>query len=294
MSSAMKRLATQYGTPTLDEDHPLWLINEQIKGLLEGEGASEDHEDVIKFLMQTGLPNDTVERIHRAIVWGDSKVRVEAQEPDYWVRDDGREICKKPFTTDWTPVFKHPAPQPLNSQFLADMKEARQALQTANDMPNGPISDTIWMEGSSSTLFDFMDAAIVAAETAKYGGALVLAASDVEFLAARVRRLCKAFDYKAAEGQSDDFVVGVAGSLIGGILCQIEVAKKAELVAVEQIDEAIRGALGDAYDCISVWEAWSYGTMGPDDFSLVAEDASRVSEIREAVLSVIKHRPCGD
>ena len=28
----------------LYEDNPLWLVNEQIKGLLEGEGASEDHK----------------------------------------------------------------------------------------------------------------------------------------------------------------------------------------------------------------------------------------------------------
>ncbi len=58
----------------LDDDHPLWLVNEQIKGLLEGEGASEDHEDVLIFLRSTGLPDATVKRIHRAIVFGDIKV----------------------------------------------------------------------------------------------------------------------------------------------------------------------------------------------------------------------------
>lgn len=41
---------------------------------------------------------------------------------------------------------------------------ARQALQSANENQNGPISDTIWMPHGSETLFDFMDAAIVAAE----------------------------------------------------------------------------------------------------------------------------------
>ena len=50
----------------------------------------------------------------------------------------------------------------------------------------------------------------------------------------------------------------------------------------EKADEAIREALGDAYDCIRVWNAWSYGTMGPDDFSQVAEDSDRVAEIRNA------------
>ena len=52
----------------LDEDNPLWLVNEQIKGLLEGVGASEDHEDVISFFTGAGLPKGTVDRIHKAIV----------------------------------------------------------------------------------------------------------------------------------------------------------------------------------------------------------------------------------
>lgn len=60
-------------TDVLDDDHPLWLINEQIKGLLEGEGATEDHEDVLTFLRATGLPEGTVKRMHKALVFGDSK-----------------------------------------------------------------------------------------------------------------------------------------------------------------------------------------------------------------------------
>lgn len=59
----------------LDDDAPLWLINEQIKGLLEGDGAGEDHQDVLDFLRRTtGLPEGTILRIHRAIVHGDTKV----------------------------------------------------------------------------------------------------------------------------------------------------------------------------------------------------------------------------
>lgn len=60
---------------TLDDEHPLWLVNEQIKGLLEGDGASEDHEDVLAFLRSTGLPEGTVARMHQALVWGDTKTR---------------------------------------------------------------------------------------------------------------------------------------------------------------------------------------------------------------------------
>lgn len=52
----------------LDDDHPLACLNDQIIGLMEGIGANEDHEDVIAFLLGTGLPRSTVERIHRAIV----------------------------------------------------------------------------------------------------------------------------------------------------------------------------------------------------------------------------------
>lgn len=52
---------------SLPDDHPLWRVNEQIKGLLEGTGTSEDHIAVCMFLQSTGLPADTVARIHLAI-----------------------------------------------------------------------------------------------------------------------------------------------------------------------------------------------------------------------------------
>ncbi len=54
---------------------------------------------------------------------------------------------------------------------------------------------------------------------------ITLSDNDVEFLAARVRRLCEAFDYPVPEGQNDEFVVGVAGSLIGGLLCRLDTQK---------------------------------------------------------------------
>ena len=53
---------------TLDDDHPVGLVNGQIMDLLEGLGAPEDHEDVIRFLLSTGLPRATVDRVHKAIV----------------------------------------------------------------------------------------------------------------------------------------------------------------------------------------------------------------------------------
>jgi hypothetical protein len=52
----------------LDDDDPLWLVDVQIRGLLEGHGATEDHESVLTFLRGTGLHERTVVRVHRAIV----------------------------------------------------------------------------------------------------------------------------------------------------------------------------------------------------------------------------------
>jgi len=53
---------------------------------------------------------------------------------------------------------------------------------------------------------------------------------------------------------------------------------------VEAAYDAVAAALGDAYDCGRVWEAWNYGTMGQDDFSLVSEDSDRVREIAGAAI----------
>lgn len=63
----------------------------------------------------------------------------------------------------------------------------------------------------------------------------------------------------------------------------------------DKIDEAIAGALGDAYDCMRVWNAWSYGTMSADDFIEVREQTDRIAEIREAVMAVLRtQEPVGE
>ena len=51
---------------------------------------------------------------------------------------------------------------------------------------------------------------------------------------------------------------------------------------------AVTEALGNAYDCLRVWEAWSVGTMGQDDFALVAEDSDRVAEIADAAIEAMR------
>jgi len=65
---------------------------------------------------------------------------------------------------------------------------------------------------------------------------------------------------------------------------------------VEQQDEALRpgvrdalaAALGSAYDCTRVWSAWGVGTMGPDDFRLIADDADRVSDLADAAIAAMR------
>lgn len=52
----------------------------------------------------------------------------------------------------------------------------------------------------------------------------------------------------------------------------------------DAVVDAVAEAIGGAYDCMRVWGAWSVGTMGPDDFLPVADDAERVAEIARAAL----------
>jgi hypothetical protein len=59
----------------------------------------------------------------------------------------------------------------------------------------------------------------------------------------------------------------------------------------EAVHQAVAEALGGAHDCLRAWSAWSYGTMGPDDFVLVAEDSDRVAEIADAAIEAIRAIP---
>lgn len=53
-----------------------------------------------------------------------------------------------------------------NKIALEALTEIREALRVANETPNGPITDTIWMPGRPETLFDAFDAAIAALQAA--------------------------------------------------------------------------------------------------------------------------------
>jgi hypothetical protein len=60
----------------------------------------------------------------------------------------------------------------------------------------------------------------------------------------------------------------------------------------EAVHQAVAEALGSgAYDCTRVWGAWQVGTMGEDDFVLVAEDSDRVAEIADAAIEAIRAIP---
>lgn len=67
---------------------------------------------------------------------------------------------------------------------------------------------------------------------------------------------------------------------------------------LEAVRNALAETLGDAFDCTRVWSAWGVGTMGPNDFALVAEDDARLQELAVAALdaaaSVDIAPPSGD
>jgi hypothetical protein len=68
-------------------------------------------------------------------------------------------------------------------------------------------------------------------------------------------------------------------------LCQTPPAPEGQR---EAVIAAVTEALGNAYDCQRVWEAWGIGTMGEDDFALVAEDSDRVAEIADAAIDAMR------
>ena len=66
-------------------------------------------------------------------------------------------------------------------------------------------------------------------------------------------------------------------------MAKIEITEELRQAVCESVAEA----LGEAFDCTRVWSAWGYGTMGPDDFSLVAEDDNRLAEIADAAIKIL-------
>lgn len=60
----------------------------------------------------------------------------------------------------------------------------------------------------------------------------------------------------------------------------------------EPLADVIAAALdSDTTVCTRVWEAWSYGTMGPDDFTPLAEEPDSLRNIADAVLAAGYRKP---
>ncbi|WP_418145537.1 hypothetical protein ABL850_15870 [Variovorax paradoxus] len=66
------------------------------------------------------------------------------------------------------------------------------------------------------------------------------------------------------------------------------VAPELDSYGFDAVCDAVAAALGDAYDCTRVWQAWGVGTMSQDDFSSVAEDPDRVAEIAHAAVDAYR------
>lgn len=60
---------------------------------------------------------------------------------------------------------------------------------------------------------------------------------------------------------------------------------KQSLTSEDAVRDALLSELGDAYDCGRVWEAWSVGTMGEDDFSPISD---RVDDIVGTVMAALQ------
>lgn len=56
----------------------------------------------------------------------------------------------------------------------------------------------------------------------------------------------------------------------------------------DRLRDALAETLGDAMDCTRAWSAWGIGTMGPEDFQVIAEDDERLEEIVDAALIAVK------
>ena len=80
----------------------------------------------------------------------------------------------------------------------------------------------------------------------------------------------------------------VAADYAPEILGELGITPPAPEAQRDAVIAAVTEALGDAYDCQRVWDAWRVGTMGQDDFALVAEDSDRVAEIADAAIEAMR------
>ncbi|QGH74969.1 hypothetical protein MAL1_00223 [Bacteriophage DSS3_MAL1] len=80
------------------------------------------------------------------------------------------------------------------------------------------------------------------------------------------------------------FVEALVNAYRAGHLVPLEITEQTASLVREALIEEIGS---DTYDCIRVWEAWGYGTMGESDFEVLVDDEERVADLVEAVMQAI-------
>ena len=100
-----------------------------------------------------------------------------------------------------------------------------------------------------------------------------------------VARGCYEAAAEAESGSSLQQLLVAAGDLLERVR---PAAPPSPEVQRDAVIAAVTEALGNAYDCQRVWQAWSVGTMCEDDFALVAEDPDRVAEIADAAIEAMR------
>lgn len=109
----------------------------------------------------------------------------------------------------------------------------------------------------------------------------------VESLGDRLTEASKNF------GEHHDGPFAEEGAVLYGRGQHTLAVQVARIRAEEAAEAAVKENLGEAMDCNRVWSAWSYKTMGPDDFNLVSEDSDRVRDIAIAALDAAQALPPG-
>lgn len=198
---------------SLDDDHPLWCVNEQIKDILDGLGATTDHKGVRNFLLSTGLPEGTVHRMHVALVALGSLSHTDPPKADdkpthSWGHvppsdaDDEPVLCAHLRTKSVDPETNHGwmiqchdcgAPLRLMKGKRTDTVDNKQ-----------PATGKAWYGPGGALVTDSPLGSItqeLTPEAANYYGAPYLIAETVSRIAARTIATALHLDYQASKGE---------------------------------------------------------------------------------------------
>jgi len=101
-------------------------------------------------------------------------------------------------------------------------------------------------------------------------------------------RECKACGAFKADRDASCTFCGLGPSAADAVASCLTEREGADREARDQLIDYLHQELGDTYDCKRVWSAWSYGTMGEDDFDPVSD---RIDDIADAILALLSARP---